>query len=105
MSAADFELSNQSSFCSSYYRLNVYLPSPISDLKSEIQRRTASNQPFSNQEFTLLFYQAIYGLAHLQELGFHHNSISPHWIVPTTTGYAIMDNFAGEKQEQTGDLY
>lgn len=36
-------------------------------------------------------YSVVYGLAHLQELGFRHGKLAPEWIVSTTTGYAVMD--------------
>lgn len=95
----DFDLNKHQQFCSSIYKFKAFVPKPKQDLKLEIQQRIVSDQPFSNQEITILMYSLIYGLAHLQELGYAHRKLAPEWVVSTTTGHAIMDPVWREEEE------
>jgi hypothetical protein len=37
-------------------------------------------------------YDLLYGLWHLQQLGFNHGKFGPEFVAKTTTGFAILDD-------------
>jgi serine/threonine protein kinase len=92
VSPADFNLKTHKQFCSSFFRIEVFMPYPEEDLAKELKERQVENRPFSNKEITFLLYDAVNGLSHMQQLGFVHGNLGPEFIARTTTGYAIMED-------------
>ena len=95
VSPADVAIQDANQFCASLYNLRVFYPYPGQDLRKEIRGRAREQSPFTNYEMTTLMYNLIYGMAHLEELGFCHKQLSPRWVALSTTGYAIMDDPLG----------
>lgn len=88
----DYDYEEISQFCSTHHKLRIFHPLAEEDLGLEIKKRQVSLDAFSNQEMTILMYSVIFGMAHLQELGYVHGQLQPHWIAKTTTGYAVMQH-------------
>jgi len=99
----DYDFETIHHFCSTVYKLDVYIPFAEEDLQKEVRKRILYDQHFSNQEITFLLYDIVYGMCHLQELGFVHGLFGPEFVARTTTGYAVMENplldhFSGIRQ-------
>ena len=72
--------------------LKLYTPYPHETLDLELQMRLERQNPLNNKEITYLMYDLLYGLYHLQGLGFNHGKFGPEFVAKTTTGYAILDD-------------
>ena len=88
----DYSLKTHKQFCSTFYRIEVYIPYPEQDLSKELIERKQEQNPFSNREITFLLYDLISGMGHMQQLGFVHGTLAPEYIAMTTTGYAVMED-------------
>ncbi len=72
--------------------IKLYTPFPHETLDMELQKRIEKSRPMNNREITYLMYDLIYGMHHLQQLGFNHGKFGPEFVAKTTTGYAILDD-------------
>lgn len=79
-------------FCTSLYKVTAYTPYPGKDLSKEIKERRMDENHFSHFEITSMLYNLIYGMSHLQKLGFAHGKFRPEFVALSTTGYAVMED-------------
>lgn len=72
--------------------MKLFMPYPHDTLDKELQMRIEKSNPLNNKQITYLMYDIMYGMYHLQTLGYNHGKFGPEFVARTTTGYAILDD-------------
>lgn len=72
-----YTTTDKQNFCSSYYKISIYIEVLNKDLDTEIQERINRQIPFSESDILLVAENLIGGLAYFQHQGIHHGDIRP----------------------------
>lgn len=89
-----FDLTEISDLCSSFYQLETYYKYISNDLRKEIQMKTVSHQVPTDEEIVHLMYDTISCMAYLQSHNITHGCLLPELILKDKKNYKIIEQIS-----------
>jgi len=92
----------KSNFCSTNYRISIYIEVLEKTLENELQERQKENTFYTEGELLLIADSLISGLSFFQAQGFSHDDIRPSNIFVQEKTYKLTDPFLNAQRDSNG---
>jgi serine/threonine protein kinase len=86
-----YNLKDKQDFCSTYYKISIYIENLETNLQSELEARIANQTPFTENELLLITDDLVNGLSYFQSEGYSHGDIRPFNIFSSGKTYKLSD--------------